>query len=161
MPSTRAQELAVRFESANLALIQLVQGCSDDQWRTLCNDEGENRTVAVIAHHCVHGNREIADWLQSVLDGREVTTTVEAIDQRNAEHSASYHEIGREETAALLEASGQSMHALIAGLSDEQLALSQPAGINGGRPMTAANFASLASRHLATHTATVRSALDL
>ncbi|HEY8762140.1 MAG TPA: hypothetical protein VIP52_14665 [Candidatus Dormibacteraeota bacterium] len=40
MASQQARALADSLEAINLELIQLVRGCSEEQWRTECNDEG-------------------------------------------------------------------------------------------------------------------------
>jgi hypothetical protein len=158
--SLQARELAGSLEAINLELIQLVQGCSEEQWRTLCNDEGDNRTVAVIAHHVGHGHLNTGEWLETTLSGNEVTITIDDINAENAEHAATYHDVEREETVQLLVENGDRLCARIAELSDEELA--RKAFHRGaGREMTVAAYAQLGHRHVASHLATIRKALDL
>ncbi len=160
MPSQQARELADSIEAINLELIQLVRGCSEEQWRTDCNDEGDNRTVAVISHHVGHGHANTMEWLETVLAGGEITVTADDLNAENAEHAATYHEVEREETIQLLVESGDRLCARVAELSEEQLA--RKAFHRGeGRELTVAAIAELGQRHVAGHLATIRSALDL
>jgi hypothetical protein len=158
--SQRANELAASIEAVNLELIQLVRGCSEEQWRTLCNDEGDNRAVAVIAHHVGHGHGHSLEWLETALDGKEVTITLDDINAENAEHAATYHDVDRQETVEILVANGRRLCDRVATLSDAELA--QTAFHRGaGRDMTVDSYAQLGYRHVAGHLATIRKALDL
>ena len=160
MGSQRANELAATIEAVNLELIQLVRGCSEEQWRTLCNDEGDNRAVAVIAHHVGHGHVLSLEWLETALDGKEVTITLDDINAENAEHAATYHDVDREETVEILGANGRRLRDRVATLSDAELG--QTAFHRGaGREMTVDSYAQLGQRHVAGHLATIRKALDL
>ena len=160
MASEQARELAESIEAINLELIQLVRGCSEEQWRTDCNDEGDNRTVAVIAHHVGHGHLNSLEWLETALAGREIAITLDDIDAENAEHAATYHDVAREETIQSLVENADRLCARIGELSDEEL--SRTAFHRGaGRDMTVAAFAQLGQRHVAGHLATIRTALDL
>lgn len=158
--SERARELAAAIEAINLELVQLVRGCSGEQWRTLCNDEGDNRTVAVIAHHVAHGHVSSLEWLETALAGREVAVTLDKLDLENAEHAATYHEVERETTLALLEANGALLAERIANLTDEQLAGTAHHRATG-RDLTVDSYAKGGHGHVAGHLATIRKALDL
>lgn len=160
MPSQQARELAESIEAINLELIQLVRGCSEEQWRTECNDEGDSRTVAVIAHHVGHGHVNSQEWLETALSGNEVTITLSDVDAENAEHAATYHDVEREETIQLLVENGDRLCARIGELSDEDLA-KKSLHRGAGREMTVAAYAQLGQRHVAGHLATIRKALDL
>ena len=160
MAPQQARELADSIEAINLELIQLVRGCSEEQWRTECNDEGDNRTVAVVSHHVAHGHVHSREWLETALSGNEVTITLDDINAENAEHAATYHEVAREETIQLLIDSGDRLCSRIAELTDEELA--RTAFHRGaGREMTVTAYAQLGHRHVAGHLATIRKALDL
>ena len=69
MGSGRAGQLAESIDAVNLELIQLVHGLSEEQWQTLCNDEGDGRPVGVIAHHVAHVHGDTLDWLETALTG--------------------------------------------------------------------------------------------
>jgi hypothetical protein len=158
--SQQARELAESIEAINLELIQLVRGCSEEQWRTDANDEGDNRSVAVIAHHVGHGHLNSLEWLETSLSGGEVAITLDAIDAENAEHAATYHDVAREETIALLVENGDRLCARVAELTDEELARTAFHRA-AGRQMTVATFAQLGQHHVAGHLDTIRRALDL
>ena len=160
MASERARELAETLEAANLELIQLVRGSSDEQWQTAANDEGDSRTVGVITHHVGHGHLNTAEWMDTALSGHEVTVTLDEIDVENAEHAASYLDVARPETIRLLTENGDRLRDKIAALTDEELA--KTAFHRGaGREMTVAALAQLGHRHVTGHLATIRKALDL
>ena len=160
MASQQARELAESIEAINLELIQLVRGCSVEQWRTDANDEGDNRSVGVIAHHVGHGYLNTLEWLETALSGNEVTVTIDDINVENAEHAATYHDVEREETIALLIENGNRLCARVGELTDEELA-KRAFHRGAGREMTAAAYAQLGQRHVAGHLDTIRRALDL
>jgi hypothetical protein len=158
--SERARQLAGSIDAANLELIQLVRGLSEEQWQTVANDEGDGRPVGVIAHHVAHGHGDSLDWVETALSGAEVTITLDQQDALNAEHAATYHDVTREETAELLESLGRELRDRVAELTDPQLdgtAFHRGAG----REMTVEAYARLGQRHVSGHLATIRKALDL
>jgi hypothetical protein len=158
--SHQAQELAESIEAINLELVQLVRGCSEEQWLTDCNDEGDNRTVGVIAHHVAHGHVHTGECLETALAGHEVSMDLDAINAQNAEHAATYHDVAREETIHLLVENGDRLCSRIGELTDGELA--RTAFHRGaGRQLTVAAYAELGHRHVAGHLATIRRALDL
>ena len=160
MGSQQARELADSIEAINLELIQVARGCSEEQWRTDANDEGDSRTVAVIAHHVGHGHLHTGEWLETALAGHEVNITLDDINAENAEHAATYHDVAREETIQLLVENGDRLCARIAGLSDEELAR-KSFHRGAGREMSVAAYAELGHRHVAGHLVPIRKALDL
>jgi hypothetical protein len=158
--SQQARELADSIEAINLELIQVARGCSEEQWRTDANDEGDSRTVAVIAHHVAHGHLDTLDELETALAGNEVTITIDEINVENAEHAATYHDVGREETIGLLIENGDRLCARVGELTDEELA-KRTFDRGADREMTVAAYALLGQRHVAGHLDTIRKALDL
>ncbi len=160
MSSERARELAASIEAINLELVQVVRGCSEDQWRTHCNDEGDDRTVAVVSHHVAHGHVYSLEWLETAITGREVAATLEEIDIENAEHAATYHDVERETTIELLETNAARLCQRVAALTDEQLA-GAAHHRGAGRDLTVEAYARIGHRHVAGHLTTIRRALDL
>lgn len=160
MASQLASQLAAELDAANLELVQLVRGCSNEQWQTLANDEGDGRPVGVIAHHVGHTHLDTLEWLETALKGDDVTITLDAQAAENARHAATYHDVERQETIRLLEENGKALIDRVAGLSDEQLA---GTALHRGaeREMTVEAYARLGHRHLMVHTDTIRKALDL
>jgi len=158
--SERARQLAASIEAINLEMIQLVRGISEEQWQTQCNDEGDGRSVGVVAHHVAHGHRYSREWLETALSGQDVTVTIDQINDENAEHAATYHDVGRGETVVLLETLGRELGDRVAQLSDEEL--DRTAFHRGaGREMTVEAFGRVGHRHIAGHLSTIRKTLDL
>jgi hypothetical protein len=160
MGSARAAEIADQIERANLELIQVVRGCSEEQWRTLCNDEGDNRTVAVIAYHVADGHQQNQDWLDTAIGGADIKITLAEQDVLNAQQADTYQDVEREETIRLLEGNGARFIARVAALTDEELA--RTAFHRGAeRDFTVDQYAYLDYRHITGHLATIRHALEL
>ena len=160
MASEGAGKLAEAIEAINLELLQLVRGISEEQSRTAAKDEGDSRTVGVIAHHVGHRHLNTAEWIDSAISAHEVNITLQEINVENAEHAATYHDVAREETIRLLTETGDRLRDMVAALTDEQLA--QTAFHQGaGREMTVEALAQLGHRHVSGHLATIRGAIDL
>jgi DinB family protein len=158
--SARAAELAAALDAANLEMIQLVRGCSDEQWHVLCNDEGDGRPVGVIAHHVAHGHLDTIEWMETALQGRPIEITLAIQDELNARHAETYHDVERDLTAGLLEDYGRRLQERVERLTDEELArTAYHAG--AGREMTVEAFARLGQRHVTGHLGTIKKALDL
>ena len=161
MGSARARELADAIDSLNLAVVQLVRGCSEEQWALTANDEGDVRSVGVIAHHIGHGYATALSWLEQALAGGEVQTgDLEEIDRANAEHASTYHDVGRETTIRLLERNCGRLTARVGALTDRELDGTAFHAL-AGRTLTVEGFARLGERHAAGHLATIRKVLDL
>ena len=160
MASTLAAQLAAELDAANLELIQVVRGCSDEQWQTLANDEGDGRPVGVIAHHVGHTHLDTLEWLETALKGEEVTITLDAQAAENAEHAATYRDVERSETIRLLEENGKALIDRVAGLTDEQL-VGTAFHRGAGREMSVEAYARMGHRHVVVHMDTIRKALDL
>ena len=121
--STRAEELAQRFEEANETFIKEVEALSDTQWRTTCT--GEGWPVAVVAHHVGSGHETIARYIHEVLSGTPVEPEqLEAVHDRNAAHATRYADCSKAETVDYLRQAGATAADVVRGLTDAQLAQS-------------------------------------
>jgi hypothetical protein len=156
----RAAELAAAIDAVNLELVQLVRGCSEEQWHTECNDEGDGRSVGVIAHHVAHGHLDTIEWVETALRGRPIEITLPVQAELNARHAETYHDVGRDMTAALLEENGRRLKERVERLSDDELAQTGH-HVGAGRDMTVEAFADLGRRHITGHLGTIKKALDL
>ena len=137
--SERADALATAFERANDDVIAAVEGCSDDQLRTLC--AGEGWSVAVAAHHLARSYPAIAGMVQLVANGQPIPPlTGEVLDAANAEHAREYANVSRNETLQALRREGKAAAESVRGLSDEQLDRSAPMPFAGGQPWSAADL---------------------
>ncbi len=118
--SDRAKTLTERFEEANQELIRTVERCSDTQWRATTLAEGWS--VGVAAHHLAEGHKAIARLIQAAASDQPLPPlSMEALDQRNAEHARQHVNCTRAETLELLRQNATEAAAMVRGLSDDQL----------------------------------------
>ena len=118
--STRAQELAGRFERANAELIAMIDRCGNGQWRQLCPNE--QWSVGVLAHHVAEDHELLAGFVQVLADGKPLPAfTQEQVDAMNAERAQQCADCTKAETLDLLQRNGAAAAMVVRGLSDEQL----------------------------------------
>jgi hypothetical protein len=134
--TTRAQELVAAFEMANETLIVAIEGCTDEQLRTVCN--GEGWPVVVTAHHVALAYQPIAGLAVSIATGQELPPyTPEMLDEANAKHAQDHATVSREETVALLRREARAAADSVRGLTDEQLARTAVVTLAGGGTFSA------------------------
>ena len=118
--SDRAKTLTERFEQGNQELVQTVERCSDAQWQATTSAEGWS--AGVVAHHVAEGHKAIAGLIQLAATGQPLPPlSMEALDQRNAEHARQHTNCTRAETLELLRQNGALAAGTVRGLSDDQL----------------------------------------
>jgi quercetin dioxygenase-like cupin family protein len=119
--SAEARALAWRFQQANDALVDLIEGCTATQWRATCADTGWS--VAVQAHHLAVNHAYLAGMIQQIAIGEPpAPITIEVLDAINAQHAEAFAQVSLAETVALLRENGAMATQIYRGLSDEQLA---------------------------------------
>lgn len=137
--SRRAQELATAFERANDEIIATIEGCSDEQLRTVCN--GEGWPVVVAAHHVALSYPAIFGMVLQIANREPIKSfTSEDLDRFNAQHAEEHAHVSREETLALLRREGAAAAAGVRTLSDEQLDQSAALALIGGETWSAAQL---------------------
>lgn len=117
--SERAEALAARFQEANQAFIEAVEGIPEDRWKT--EVPGEGWPVGVVAHHVGFMYGISAGWVLAQANGEELQPDPETTNEINAEHARQYAGCTREEAVELARRNGEAMARLLRGLSDEQL----------------------------------------
>jgi hypothetical protein len=155
---SRGEELAAQFESTNATLIAAVESLSDAQWGSL--SVAENWSHAVVAHHVAVDHEAIAGLVQGIATGATVPPLdMEALDSLNAEHAVQSANCTKEETVALLQASGTVAASMLRGLSDAQLDTTATIPLMGPDPVTAAQLAEdILVGHMNMHLDSLRSA---
>lgn len=123
-----------QFEAANNELIATVEGCTDEQWRRQCEDEG--RPAGVIAYHVAATNEVFARMLGSLASGRTYSpqSSMGDVHQHNAEQARDHAGVGKPEVLAGLRQHGAAIVETLRGLGDEQLG--GVAGVFGGNELT-------------------------
>ena len=155
---TRAAQLAERFAAVNDEISALITGCTDAQWRQPCADE--IRPVGVVAHHTAIVQQAFTRMVALLVAGETYTpnTSMEVIDQLNAQHARENAAVEKEETLGILRASAATIAQQLRCLDDARL--DRVAGVFGGHELTVAQVLEMvvighAGAHLASIRATV------
>ncbi len=118
--SQRTKELVELFTAFNNDFIAFVDNCSDEDWRTVCSDEGW--TVGVVAHHVAAGHYSSLDLVKMIVAGETLPPlTMDTIDQMNAQHAQENADCTREEVLGLLRKNGSAFASYLEGLSEADL----------------------------------------
>ncbi|HEY7833280.1 MAG TPA: DinB family protein [Ktedonobacterales bacterium] len=137
MSSERAQALADQFAAAKNEMIATLEELSESQWQTKVT--GEDRPVAVVAHHVAGALRAVSGWVRAVATGQQLpdTLTHEFIDQTNAVHAEKHPSPTQAEVLDLMRSNGAAAEAMIRGFSDEELDRTGSAPLFGEQPLAA------------------------
>ena len=116
----RAETLAARFEQVNQELIDVIEECSEEQWRSACS--GEGWSVGVTAHHVALDTALLAGMVRVMASGQSFPPlTGEGSDEANARHAQEHADCTKQETLDLLRREVPIAAGVLRGLSDEQL----------------------------------------
>ncbi|MGE3910280.1 MAG: DinB family protein [Chloroflexota bacterium] len=157
--SERAEQLASTFEAANNGLIAAVEGCSDEQLRATCPDEGWS--VAVAAHHVAASHGPLSQLVGLIASGQELPPiTMEMINAGNAQHAVDFANVSRDEVLKTLKTEGATVASLIRSLSDEQLNRTAAMPFAGGAAWSAADVIErIIIGHPQQHTQSIKAAV--
>lgn len=124
--TTRSARYAAEFEAAQDEFIRLVESLSPEQWRrpgrnypSRLNDEDEDRTVGVIAHHVAVSGPTIIERIQLMVAGRALPPA----DFRalNARHAAEQADVSKDDVLRLLKDTRGQIGAAVRAIPDDQL----------------------------------------
>lgn len=99
---SKTEDFAKKFEEANRQFIFAVENCPDEKWTAKA--KGEDRSVATVAHHVASSHSYIAERVQQLAAGEQLTPP--DIDAMNAEHAAEHPSPSKDEVIALLKENG-------------------------------------------------------
>ena len=124
--SSRTTKYAEDYLAAHREFEKLIESLSDAQWRLAgtnfperINDEDENRSIGVIAHHVADTEHFIVDRIYLMLEGR-LLPRVDFHDL-NARHAADHSHATRADVLELLRSNEQSIPARVRAIPDEAL----------------------------------------
>jgi uncharacterized short protein YbdD (DUF466 family) len=142
-------------------LLALLEAATPEQWRERTADEGELRSVGVIAHHVAGGHARIAARVEAFAHARAVPPRQpELFDERNAQHARNNPDPDQGATIALLRQRGGEVASLIAGLSDVELERTSTED-PGAAPMTTAQVIEQRQiAHVLSHLSSIRTVLS-
>jgi|LKGT01.1.fsa_nt_gi uncharacterized damage-inducible protein DinB len=116
----RAETLAARFEQVNQELIDVIEECSEEKWRSECAAEGWS--VGVTAHHVALDTPLSAAMVRAIASGQPFPPpTAEGTDKANAQHAQEHADCTKQETLDLLRREVPIAAGVLRGFSDEQL----------------------------------------
>ncbi|MBF6599447.1 MAG: DinB family protein [Dehalococcoidia bacterium] len=155
--SSKAEEMATRFEQASDDMASTVQALSDDEWRAQTKEEGW--TVAACAHHAATSTGPIAMMIAAAAGkGDMPDITVDMLHQMNADHARQFAGCSKEETLAALRETTGPAASVVRGLSDDEL--QRTATLPLGMEMTAEQIIeNVLIGHLQQHGASIAAAV--
>jgi hypothetical protein len=151
-----ARALLAQFERAHGEIVEFVRACSLAEWRAVCAAEGW--PVSAVVGHIADGYTTSVEWTQEHLAGRPVRLTQMENDARNAARAPAGARLTPEEAIDLLENRAGLVRAVVGGLSDEQLLITQPIALAGGREVTVGQLTGILTRHITGHLTSCRAA---
>ena len=116
----KADALAERLEAFNREVMEVVSGCTPEQWQTVLPDE--EWSVGVTARHIGAGHFSARELAGAILRGDPLPemTMQDVIDMGNA-HAREHSDCTRDEVLAVLETNGEALSAFVRGLNDADL----------------------------------------
>jgi uncharacterized damage-inducible protein DinB len=159
--STRAAELARGLSAVNDELLALLERASPEQWRRQTADEGELRSVGVIAQHVAIAHTRIARRVEAFAHAQPVPAREpQLFDARNAQQARDNPDPDQRQTLDLLQRNGAAAAALVASLGDAELARTASED-PGAEVLTTEQVIELRLiGHVRSHLATIRSAFE-
>jgi hypothetical protein len=151
-PAVEAAEAAAKILEERDKLVELVEACTDEQWESAPLGAEDPRRVVVIADHVADAYGYLTGWMREILGGTNPEVNADLVDTLNAEHADRLGKATRTEVAEHLVQSGDEIVALVAGLTEAQLALFD------GR---IALLAAIAARHANSHRSEVAAAIGI
>jgi hypothetical protein len=114
---SKGEECARQFEEINQQFIRAVEDCPDGRWTGKA--AGEERSVATVAHHVASSHAFIAERVQQLAGGGQLTPP--DIDALNAEHAREHPSPSKEEVIGLLKENGAQAAGIYRSISDDNL----------------------------------------
>ena len=129
----RADALAAKFEQVNQELIDAIEECSDEKWRSACAAEGWS--VGVTAHHVAFDTPLSAEMVRAIASGQAFPpVTSGGADKANAQHAQEHADCTKQETLDLLRREVPKAASLVRGMSDKQLGTTAEVLVGAGAP---------------------------
>jgi hypothetical protein len=116
----QAQNLIQRFKAFNNELKAFVRSCSDQDWRTLCPDEGW--TVGVVAHHVAARHYDWLRMAELIAAGEEAAdVSLPGVNLANAKHARDNADCTQQQVLGILDANGAEIISFLSSQDDADL----------------------------------------
>lgn len=156
----RAEDLAQRFEKAIDDLARAAEGCSDEQWKTICGDE--KWTVAATVHHVGAQFGLEKEYIVAAAEGAaRPEYTWDDINKLNDTRGAANAGISKADALNVLREGSAAMAAYVRALSDAQLDATAPLKLAGGADVSTQQLleGGVLIQHAIDHLASIRKAI--
>jgi hypothetical protein len=133
--SERTKKLAERLRAFSDEVIAFVEGCSDKNWKKVC--EKEEWPVGVTARHIGAAHFEAVGLARMIVKGEKLPelTMEQLVEMANA-HARQHAACTREEVLGILRCNGAVLADYVAGLSDAELDRTGHLALAGGNLTT-------------------------
>jgi hypothetical protein len=159
----RVDDLADRFEAVHQEVVAFCEVLSDDDWTTLVPNE--QRTAGVLIQHIAYGYTAEAALIRAIVNGQplpEIYNDRAVLDEINARDAVDLLPGTKDDALRSLDRHARRTTRFLRGLSDEDLAKSQPIGLFGGADWTVdALITRIILGHPRTHVESIRQALGI
>jgi hypothetical protein len=171
--NSRSSRYAAEFETTLAEFIRLIESLTDEQWTLVgrnypqrLNDEDENRTIGVIAHHVAVSGAGIMKRIQALAEGRPLppigsgtqNQALQAISHGNAQHAAEHANVTKEEVLRLLHEQQSQIAAALRAIPDDRL--DQSAGTPAGPMSVAQRIERVLIGHVKMHQGSIEAAIS-
>ena len=143
------QKLLEKLEQLNASVLDATSDVTPAEWEVLSVDE--NWPLGLLLSHIATGYGNSARWIGTLLEGKPLTVTGHDIGEANDKAEASYTPVGADELLARLNENMAALSRLVESLSEEQLALTSPMALVGGRDVTPSFLVDVLIRHTKGH----------
>jgi len=161
MIRTRVNTIITQFKSLNEEMMVAINDCTMEQWQTIVPEE--NRTASVMFHHIVSGYPYAAGWAIELATKEALPPiTMEDIHEINQKHADQFSEVTKEEVLRAQRENAALVIKQIRTLSDEQMEITAPFSMMGGRPINVHDLLSfLLVGHGIAHFEALKTAVNL
>jgi ABC-type multidrug transport system ATPase subunit len=160
---TRAATYADQWVERHQEFARLVESLSDEQWQLVgknypqrLNEEDENRSVGVIAHHVAANEQFIVDRIYLMIEGKPLRQM--DFHEINARHGAQHVAVTRDEVLSLLRANEERIQARVRAISDDALDVVHETPV--GPATVAQRLERVLIGHMETHRGSIEAALS-
>lgn len=134
MIRTRVNTIITRFKTLNDEMRDAINDCTQEQWQTIVPEE--ERAASVMFHHIVSAYPYAAGWAIELATKEALPPiTMEDIHEINKKHADQFAKVTKEEVLRAQRENVALVIQQIHTLSDEQMDITAPFSLMGGKPV--------------------------
>ncbi len=129
--SARIDALTRKIEAFNHDMVALVRGCSDDDWRKVC--QAEDWSVGVVARHVGDGHYRVVELAKMIISGTPLPEwSMEDVVRMGNDHAREHADCSKAEVLSILEDNSRALTAYITALTEDELDRKAQMALIGG-----------------------------